>query len=296
MKSLIYTFLIILVLTLSSLVHAEQKLVVYTVNYPLQYFAQQIGGEDVSVHFPAPADIDPAYWMPGPETLAAYQSADLILLNGAGYARWVSRVSLPRFKTVNTSQSFMDNYLTTKLVVAHSHGTGEDHNHSGLAFTTWLDFKQALIQAHSVLKALKEKLPDSSTKFEKNYARLERQLMDLDRRMQSLALKHPDMRLWASHPVYQYMGRRYDIDLHAVLWEPDVVPDRGSLDKLENGLKDYPSQWMLWEAEPLTESKKALQALGLGSLVFEPAANVPEKGDFIEVMKKNVASLEAAFP
>ena len=44
-------------------------LVVYTVNYPLAYFAERIGGEAVEVHFPAPPDEDPAYWEPAPTIL-----------------------------------------------------------------------------------------------------------------------------------------------------------------------------------------------------------------------------------
>ena len=63
----------------------DAPLSVYVVNYPLQYFAERIGGPDVRVVFPAPADGDPAFWKPSPEQIAAYQKADLILLNGASY-------------------------------------------------------------------------------------------------------------------------------------------------------------------------------------------------------------------
>jgi len=46
---------------------AATQLSVAVVNYPLMYFAQRIGGPDVSVAFPASADGDPAFWEPGPE-------------------------------------------------------------------------------------------------------------------------------------------------------------------------------------------------------------------------------------
>ena len=51
---------------------------VYTVNYPLAYFARRIRQEQVKVVFPAPPDVDPAFWNPDPETIVAYQEADLI--------------------------------------------------------------------------------------------------------------------------------------------------------------------------------------------------------------------------
>ena len=58
---------------------ADSPLSVYVVNYPLQYFAERIGGPDVRVVFPAPADGDPAFWKPLPEQIAAYQKPDLTL-------------------------------------------------------------------------------------------------------------------------------------------------------------------------------------------------------------------------
>ncbi len=74
------------------------RLLVFTVNYPLEYFADRLGGDQVEVVFPAPPGGDPAFWSPDPDTIAAYQGADLILLNGAGYAKWLERATLPSSK------------------------------------------------------------------------------------------------------------------------------------------------------------------------------------------------------
>ena len=113
---------------------ASEKLSVYVVNYPLQYFAERIGGEHIKVVFPAPADVDPAFWMPDLKTISDYQKADLILLNGAGYARWVNKVSLPRFRMVNTSIGFKNQYIEAAEIPTHSHGSEGDHAHAALAF------------------------------------------------------------------------------------------------------------------------------------------------------------------
>ena len=81
-------------------------------NYPLQYFAERIGGEHVQAVCPAPADEDPAYWKPDGDMVAAFQQADLILMNGADYAKWVPKVTLSENRMVNTSASFADGYIT----------------------------------------------------------------------------------------------------------------------------------------------------------------------------------------
>ena len=123
------------------------RLSVYVVNYPLQYFAERMGGELVEVHFPAPRDVDPAYWSPDPDTIAGYQSADVILLNGAGYARWVNHASLPRTRMVYTSAGFAEDYIDVEQTVTHTHGPGAEHSHRGTAFTTWLKPTLAIQQA-----------------------------------------------------------------------------------------------------------------------------------------------------
>jgi len=155
---------------------AAEKLTVYVVNYPLQFFAERIGGEHVNVVFPAPADVDPAYWMPDTPTIAAYQQADLILLNGAGYARWVNKATLPRFRMVITSAGFKEQYLETAEIPTHSHGSEGEHAHESLAFTTWIDFSYAAKQAKAIAEALSRKRTDLRQIFQKNYAALEKDL------------------------------------------------------------------------------------------------------------------------
>ena len=71
------------------------KIVVYTTFYPMTYFAQRIGGEHVEVVCPLPQDADPISWMPGANTIQAYQKADLIVINGAQFEKWLDKVSLP---------------------------------------------------------------------------------------------------------------------------------------------------------------------------------------------------------
>ena len=87
------------------------QLRVLAVNYPLAYMAARIGGDAVEARYPGPIGADPAFWSPGPEDVALYQQADLVLLNGAGYARWINRVSLPLSRLVDTSRGFADRYI-----------------------------------------------------------------------------------------------------------------------------------------------------------------------------------------
>ena len=280
---------------IAPLLPAADRLVVYTVNYPLQYFAQRIAGAHADVVFPAPAGVDPAFWQPEEATIAAYQQADLILLNGAGYAKWLDWVSLPRSKLVNTAAGFAADYIETTGAVTHRHGREGSHSHAGSAFTTWLDFRQAAVQASAIRDALSRLHPQHAKLFAANAQALESDLLVLDARMQAIVSSKPDTPLVASHPVYQYLARRYGLNLEEVMWEPDTPPDAGQWLEFERLLKDHPAGWMLWEGDPLQESLERLQQLGLQSVVFDPCANAPGEGDFLDVMSNNLRRLEQVF-
>lgn len=274
---------------------AAERVTVFTVNYPLAYFTQQIGGDHVEVIFPVPGDVDPAFWQPETADIAAIQNADLILLNGADYAKWVKQASLPRRKLVNTSTAFKSDYIRVTDTVTHQHGPGGEHSHAGTAFTTWLDFNQATKQAAAIRAALERKVPEHAAFFEDNYRSLERELRTLDESAAAIVARDPEKRFLASHPVYQYFARRYGVNIESVTWEPETVPDDGQWHALRHRLDSHAAGWMIWEGRPLDQTVKELQAIGIDSLVFDPVANSPESGDFISVMKSNIMELERAY-
>ena len=274
---------------------AAEKLTVYVVNYPLQFFAERIGGEHVNVVFPAPADVDPAYWMPDTPTIAAYQQADLILLNGAGYARWVNKATLPRFRLVITSAGFKEQYLETAEIPTHSHGSEGEHAHESLAFTTWIDFSFAAKQAKAIAEALSRKRTDLRHIFQKNYAALEKDLIALDITIKEVVSNNHARPLVVSHPVYDYFARRYGLNIRSVHWEPDDILTNEQMMELNSILKEHPAKWMIWEGEPVQASVDKLKTLGIDSLVFDPCGNVPQQGDFLTIMRQNVENLKPAF-
>jgi len=274
---------------------AGDKLLVYTVNYPLQYFAERIAGEHAEVRFPAPADVDPALWKPDAETVSQYRKADLVLLNGAGYARWAEGLSLPRHRLVNTSASFADAYLPMDASFARGHGSGGDQSHSGTAFTTWLDFYQATQQAEAIIQALARERPQQQAEFERNYAALKQELMALDLGLQRLVAAYPDKPLFVAHPVYQYFARRYELQLQSVNWEPDVMPSEQEWEQLAYAQEAFPALWMLWGEAPDAAIGARLQSMGVGVVVFQPCANRPPQGDFLDVMQRNLDNLKTVF-
>lgn len=274
---------------------ASPRLKIVAANYPLAYFAERLAGVRATVAFPVPADTDPAFWRPDATAVREMQRADLIVLNGADYEKWLPQVSLPLLRRVDTSAVFRDAYIRIEGAITHSHGPGGQHAHEGIAFTTWLDFRQAGKQAQTLAAALSRKRPEWKSRIEENLAALQADLSGLDQALERITAAEPGLPLLASHPVYQYLARRYGLNLKSVHWEAKAMPPAEEWKALEQTLAGHPAKWMIWETEPGPEIAAKLKRLGVGSRVFDPGAQRPASGDFLTLMRRNVENLRAVF-
>ncbi len=275
---------------------AREKPQVYATNYPLKWFADKMAGDFADIVYPAPSDEDPAFWKPDDETVSKFQQADVILMNGATYSKWADKVTLPASKIVDTSASFAPSFIVVQGATTHSHGPGGEHSHSGTAFTTWLDLQQGIQQAVAVRDALQKIAPQQKDKITEHFNTIKASLEALDQRLLAVGKRMANAPIVASHPIYQYLARRYGINLKPMLWEPEVVPDDKAMADLQTLLATHPAKWMIWEGEPAAESIAKLKAIGVASVVFDPCGNTPETGDFISVLTADVENLEKAFP
>ena len=271
----------------------NEKLKVFAVNYPLYYFAERIGGQFIDLISPIPNDVDPAYWVPS-QSLEDIQQCDLILANGADYAKWMEKVSLSSAKVVNTSEAFNESFIKIEEGSTHSHGTTGEHVHYRYAFTTWLDFKIAIGQAEEIKNALIKKSPQHRDFFSANFEALKSELIDFDKSMVQIGARFQDQTLYASHPVYQYLGEAYRLEIISEHWEPGEMPSREQWDDFKKNFEQHPSTIMLWEGEPSDKVTTSLLELGIRSIVFNPCGNTPSEGDFMSVMKHNIKGFKSS--
>ena len=269
---------------------------IYTVNYPLAWMATELVGDIAEVVLPAPGDEDPAYWQPDVDAVLAYQQADLVLLNGANYARWLAKVSLPTRKLVDTSAAYSERLLAATATSVHSHGPGGEHSHGELAITTWLDLDLARQQLQAVAAALSRGMPQAQVEIMARASAVEQELMRMDSQLSALGHTLDFAPLLYSHPVYQYLQQRYQLNGKALHWEPDQVPGPEQWQHLDALLQAHPARIMLWEAEPLPTVRAQLVQRGIIAVVFQPMGNRPLEGDFISLMAENIAGLESVAP
>jgi zinc transport system substrate-binding protein len=270
-----------------------RPLVVFAVNQPLADFAARIGGAHVAVTMAAPAGTDPADWRPDAEQVAAAQAADLLLLQGAGYAPWVARATLDDTKLVDTTAPIREQMIREPQATTHQHGPEGAHSHAGLSTRTWLDPSLAAGQAAAIEQALVRAAPQYAAAFAAGRAALDAELAALDERLRAATADLGETPLIFSHPVYDYLIRRCALDGVSLHWEPDEAPTASQWADLEALLAEHPARVVLFEAAPLAETGHRLEALGLSSRVLSPCGGVQPEGDSLTCLAAAAATLDA---
>jgi len=267
---------------------------IVAVNYALQYLAERLAGEGAEVIFPVPDGVDPSFWRPSISDISTVQSADLILLNGAGFATWVDRVSLPRSKLVNTSAAFRDQYIVTESIT-HSHGEGDEHSHDATATYVWLDPMLAIEQAGAIAAALSAKGLAPADDVFARFDDLRTELEGLDEAAQEALAALSGAPIIATHPRYHYLARRYDLSISSLEWEAGAMPTTEDISTLEALVQDTGAQLLLWEAQPPADAIELAAALGLTSVVFPPLAQSTD-ADFLATFAASVEAMGKALP
>ena len=263
-------------------------------NHPLRFFVERIAGPAVGIEWRVPDGVDPARWNPTADDVAAMQSADLILLNGAGYEAWLPTASLPANRVVDTTATVRDQLIRTGGPV-HTHGPGGEHSHAGLASTTWLDPEIIIVQAEAVRDALIELSPADQVTFNSRFGLLRREIGERFASLEQAINTRPTTPVIYSHPVYQYLQRRFGMNGVAVHWDPDTEPDQQQIAELDMALAGQPSTHFIWESEPIAGNVEMLRRKGLISVVFDPSGANTEDGDLLVAFEGGAASLRRVY-
>jgi zinc transport system substrate-binding protein len=277
------------------------KLLVYTTFYPTKYFTERIGGDLVDVICPVPEDEDPIFWIPDDATIQRYQQADLIILNGASFEKWVETVVLPISRIVDTAKPLAAEFVHYESATVHSHGSSGEHTHEGIDGHTWLDPLNAIVQAGEIKDALIRRLPDRADEITARYRALEADLLSLDRALRAYALAYDKKPFLASHPAYNYIARRYGWNVINLDLDPEEMPSDESFAEIKAKMAEHQIKYLVWESFPAAAIDTRLrEELGLQNIEFSPCELISgaalEGGeDYLSVMRKNLENIAPIF-
>jgi zinc transport system substrate-binding protein len=273
----------------------HKKLQIVTTLFPLYDFVKNIGQDNVDVTLLLPPGVDAHSFEPRPGDVILINQADIFVYTGKFMELWaddiVKSITNKNLLVVNAS-----NGIT--LIPAVSNDSNEQN--SSIDPHIWLDFDNAGIIVNSIAKALSEKDPANSPKYEKNATGYLQQLKDLDNEYKSdISLCSSKEIIYAGHYAFGYLVKRYGLKYFAAQGvSPDSEPTAVDLINLVNHIKKDNIKYIFYEE--LT-SPKIAQALsdetGAKLLLLNAGHNISRDQlrqgiTFITIMKNNLTNLK----
>ena len=318
-KQLIALFILLAVTLLSACAdstpqHTEKspdKLSIYTTVYPLQYFAERIGGEHAEVHTIYPPGADEHTYEPSQKDMIALAESDLFFYIGLGLEGFAEKA-----KTSLKNEDVTIVAAADKINLGNSghdeeqshedkeHGHEEDehgHSHGGIDPHIWLDPVYAKELAKTVMDGMAEKAPENRAVFVKNYEKLIADLDNLDKQFKDAAASAKNKEIIVSHAAFGYWESRYGIKQTSIAGMSTASePTQKDMEKIISTVRKNGIKYILVEQNVSSKLAQAVhketgaKIIHIHNLATRTDKDIANKETYFTLMEQNVDTLKKA--
>ncbi len=283
------------------------KVTIVTSFYPLQYFTSRITGENAEV-VNIGKNSDPHEYTPSVNDMVTIQSADLVLLQGAGLESWGEDAET-QLKAKNVPVFVVSENITVHEMEEGEHGhevegattTKEEtdhHDHGDQDPHTWLDPVLAADTVSKIVDQLTIIDPKNEVAYRANAASLIAELQGLDTAYKTGFSNCSADEVLVSHDAFGYLSRRYNLIMHPIagistqdepsaklLVELKAEAEDGVVGILteENSVKEY--------AETIAR-ETGITIIPINAL---ESGVIENSGDYMDGMKANLRALQMGY-
>ncbi|MEU5140574.1 zinc ABC transporter substrate-binding protein [Streptomyces sp. NPDC021139] len=278
--------------------------------YPMEYLAEQIGGDHVNVT---------TLTEPGQEPhdleLSAKQTAQMGEADAVLYLKSL-QPAVDEAIAQSDVKTKIDAASLTKL---EDHGTVEhDHDHGGgehadehaeeehaeggehaLDPHVWLDPVKYAEIAEGVAKTFEKADPDHAADYRKNADALAKKLGGLNTAYKDGLAKTDTKVFFTNHAAFGYLAERYGLTQEAINGlDPESEPSPARIKELQQEAKADGVTTVFYETLVSDKTAKTLaKDAGLKTDVLDPLEGITDKSkgeDYVEVMESNLKALATA--
>ncbi|NAZ74208.1 zinc ABC transporter solute-binding protein [Kineococcus sp. T13] len=250
---------------------------VVTTSYPLQYLAEQVGGERARVENLIAPGADAHDADVSPRQLAQVVDADVVVhLSGL--------------------QPAVDDVLGTRppehLVDAAAVADLDRDPHF------WLDPLRMAQVGRDVAAELGEVDPDGAAAYEESAERLAADLQALDGEFEQALAGCAGATLVTSHEAFAYLAERHDLRQVGIAGiDPGVEPSPARVRDVLGVVREGGVSTIFFEATANPAVAELLaEELGVATAVLHPIERVAEDQTYPQLMRENLAALRAGLP
>ncbi|MFC8413271.1 zinc ABC transporter substrate-binding protein [Streptomyces coelicoflavus] len=276
--------------------------------YPMEYLAEQIGGDHVNVT---------TLTEPGQEPhdleLSAKQTAQMGEADAVLYLKSL-QPAVDEAIAQSDVKTKIDAATLTKLEdhgdVEHDHGgeehadehAEEEHSEGGehsLDPHVWLDPVKYAEIAEGVAKSFEKADPDHADDYRKNAEALTKKLGGLDTAYKDGLKTTATKVFFTNHAAFGYLAERYGLTQEAINGlDPESEPSPARIKELQEEAKADGVTTVFYETLVSDKTAKTLaKDAGLKTDVLDPLEGITDKSkgdDYVAVMESNLKALQAA--
>ncbi|WP_431044553.1 metal ABC transporter substrate-binding protein [Streptomyces sp. P1-3] len=295
----------------------DGKLKVMASFYPMQFLAERIGGDHVSVTGLTKPGVEPHDLEISPKQAAALTEAGLVVYLKGVQPSVDEAIDQADPKNVAEATSFttLENHGTA--VHGHDHGGKEEHGeeehghdehgheeagHDEDAAAdphVWLDPVRYAEVAKGVAKALEKADPDHAADYKKNATALVKELGSLDKDFKDGLKKRTSDTFITTHAAFGYLAERYGLEQEAISGlDPEAEPSPARIRELHDVAKKDKVDTVFFETLASDKTAKTLAGdLHLKTDVLDPIEGISDKSkgdDYFGVQRANLKALQQA--
>ncbi|WP_129787953.1 metal ABC transporter substrate-binding protein [Promicromonospora panici] len=258
--------------------------------YPLQYVAEQVGGEHVNVTNLTPAAADPHSIELSPVRVREMGEADLVVyLSGMQPATDEAVAASRPERLLDTAEA--------AGLEAGPNGAGAETSdaHGALDPHFWQDPVRLSDVARDVAAELSDADPDHAADYAANAEALVTELRALDEDYREALAQCAGATLVVSHEAFGYLAERYDLVQVGISGiDPEAEPSPARLRAVRSVARADDVQTVFFEVITSPKVTKILaEDLGIDSAKLDPIEGQSDPdSDYLDMMRENLAALE----
>lgn len=260
--------------------------------YPLQYVAEQVGGDLVSVDNLTPPAAEPHDLELAPSQVREVSTADLVVFQ-SGFQPAVDDAVEAR-----APEHVVDAAEEHAAHADEEEAAGDGHDHGNADPHFWLDPTLLIPVADEVAAELGAADPDNAATYTANAEALTATLEDLDAEYAAALEPCAGETLVTSHAAFGYLAERYGLTQVGIsALDPEAEPSPARLREIGAVVADDDVQTIFTETLTSPKVAETLAAdLGVATAVLDPleglSTEATEAGaDYISVMDTNIATI-----
>lgn len=225
----------------------DDKIKIYTTNFPYESFAKQIGGQYVDANSIYPSGTDLHNYEPTQREMLNIAKSDLFIYTSNTLDPVAKKIS----STIKNEDHKLEavDHLNNSHILEHQHERGEEHEHkeSNHDPHIWLDPIVNKEAAKSIKDKLIQKDPKHKQYYQKNYHKLIKEINEIDESLQNITDDTTRDTVFISHDTLGYLANRYHFKQKGVTGMNNEEPTQKEILQIIKRINNSKTPYILYE-------------------------------------------------